>query len=82
VASLEELSSPAHAYRSVEVLYSEEAIKTQQRSERENKPVNSLASNKPILLVMYGSVCKFDLGREDERKWVSHLAEKRGSGGG
>jgi len=31
---------------------------------------------------MYGSVCKFDLGREDERKWVSHLAEKRGSGGG
>ena len=34
VASLEELSSPAHAYRSVEVLYSEEVIKIQQRSEK------------------------------------------------
>jgi hypothetical protein len=51
VASLEELSSPAHAYRSVEVLYSEEVIKIQQRSEKRNKPVDSLASNQPILLL-------------------------------
>jgi hypothetical protein len=35
VASLDELSSPAHTYRSVEVLYSEEVIKIQQEVKRE-----------------------------------------------
>ena len=44
-------SSHADDYRSLEVLYSEEVIKIQQRSEKRTKPVNSLASNEPMLLL-------------------------------
>jgi hypothetical protein len=35
-----------------------------------------------IYRVMYGSVCKFGGERGSGKKWLSHLAEERRSGGG